>query len=166
MKSPYCEHASEVSRAARSGFWPDALLQHVETCSACAQARTLTTAFLEDSARIQAISPAPDASRVWLEARRRARLHLRHRAFFWFRALRIVTLVYVPAMLLWAFSHRVSGVREVWKPTFRADFSSLLTGPAETFAISGALLAALCITMGFWYLLREARTPLHHSPSR
>jgi hypothetical protein len=42
----------------------------------------------------------------------------------------------------------------------------MLTGPAETFALSGALLAALCITMGSWYLLREARTPLRHSPSR
>jgi hypothetical protein len=34
------------------------------------------------------------------------------------------------------------------------------------FAVTGALLAALCITMGFWYLLREARTPLQHSPTR
>lgn len=167
MKLPSCENVAEVSRAARSGFWPDALLQHVEACPACAQARTLTTAFLEDSARAQSISPPPDASRVWLEARRRARLHLRHRAMFWFRALRIVTLVYIPAILAWTFArHAPPVVHEPWKPTFRADFSSLLTGPAETFAISGALLAALCITMGSWYLLREARTPLHHSASR
>ncbi len=167
MKSTHCEHASDVARAVRTGFWPDALLQHVEACPACSQARTLTTALIEDSASIQALSAAPDASRVWLEARRRARLHLRHRAMFWFRALRIVTLVYIPAILIWTLSqHAPPAVHETWKPTFRADFSSLLTGPAETFAISGALLAALCVTMGSWYLLREARTPLHHSPSR
>jgi hypothetical protein len=34
------------------------------------------------------------------------------------------------------------------------------------FAVTGALLAALCITMGSWYLLREARTPLQHSATR
>lgn len=166
MKSTSCEHDSDVARAVRTGFWPDALLEHTATCPACAQARTLTTALIEDSARIQAFTPAPDASRVWLEARRRARLHLRHRAFFWFRALRILTLVYIPAILIWTLSRHAPPVHETWKPSFTADFSSLLTGPAEAFTVSGALLAVLCITMGSWYLLREARTPLHHSPSR
>jgi len=112
---------------------------------------------------MRAAGPPPDASRVWLEARRRARLHLRHRALFWFRALRVITVIYVPAMLLWALSHRIAPVPQLWKPSFHADFGALLTGPAEVFAASGVLLAALCIFMGSWYLLREARTPLHHS---
>ena len=89
-----------------------------------------------------------------------------HRAFFWFRVLRILAVIYVPTMLFWVVAHQQTVIQQGWKPSFRADFSSLLTGPAETFAISGALLAALCITMGSWYLVREARTPLHHSPSR
>jgi len=158
-----CEYASDVSRAVRTGFWPTALQEHAQTCRACNETRAVTQALLADSAQMRAASPPPDASRVWLETRRRARLHLRHRALFWFRALRVLTVIYVPAMLLWALSHRIAPVREVWKPSFRADFGSLLTGPAETFALSGVLLAALCIFMGSWYLLREARTPLHHS---
>lgn len=165
-RSGVCEHASEVARAARTGFWPDALLGHTEICPACAQTRTLTTALLGDSARLQSLRPPPAASAVWAEARRRARLHLRHRALFWFRALRAIALIYLPAMLIWAFSHRAAPVREAWNPSFRADFSALLTGPAEIVTVAGALLAAVCITMGTWYLLREARMPLHASPGR
>lgn len=158
-----CEHTSDVSRAVRTGFWPSALQEHVQTCRACSETRAVAEALLQESSRMRAADPAPDASRVWFEARRRARLHLRHRALFWFRALRVLTVIYVPAMLFWALSHRVAPVREVWKPSFRTDFGSLLTGPAEIFALSGVLLAALCIFMGSWYLLREARTPLHHT---
>ncbi len=166
MKPLHCEHASEVCRAARTGFWPAALEQHAEACPACGETRAVTEALLQESAHARAASPPPDASQVWLEARRRARIYLRHRALFWFRALRALAVIYVPAMLLWAVSHRMGPVDEAWKPTFRADFSSLLTGPAELVALSGVLLAAVCIFMGSWYLVREARTPLHHSPSR
>jgi hypothetical protein len=166
MKPRHCEHSAEIARAARTGYWSDALRDHVEACALCTETRAVSEALLADSARMRAASPPPDASRVWIDARRRMRLHLRHRALFWFRALRILTVIYVPAMLLWAVSHRVAPVAESWKPWFRADFSGLLTGPAEMFALSGVLLAAVCIFMGSWYLVREARTPLHHSPSR
>jgi hypothetical protein len=168
MKS--CEHESDVVRAARTGFWPDALQQHAETCPSCAQTRTVTTALLEESSNIRAINRPPDAAHTWIEARRRMRLHLRQRALFWFRALRALTVIYVPALLIWSFAHRSTPIHEAlpetWKPSLHADFASLLTGPAEMFAVTGALLAALCITMGSWYLLREARTPLQHNPSR
>jgi hypothetical protein len=174
MKSLHCEHESDVARAARTGFWPDALQQHAETCSSCAQTRTVAAALLEESASIRAINRPPDAAHTWIEARRRMRLHLRHRALFWFRALRARAVINVPALLLWSFAHRSAPGRgilhealpETWRPSLHADFASLLTGPAEMFAVTGALLAALCITMGFWYLLREARTPLQHSPTR
>jgi len=167
MKPRRCEQASDVARAARTGFWPAALEQHAQSCPVCAETRAVTEALLQESMHMRTASSAPPASQVWLEARRRARLHLRHRALFWFRALRAVACIYLPAALLWAVSHRtLVPVREAWKPSFRADFSSLLTGPAEVVALSGALLAALCITMGSWYLVREARTPLQHSPSR
>ncbi|HUB18124.1 MAG TPA: hypothetical protein VL990_05780 [Acidobacteriaceae bacterium] len=166
MKTRPCEREPEVSRAARTGYWSGDLRQHAESCPACAVTFAVTAALLEDSSRMRAAGPPPAAAQVWLEARRRARLHLRHRALFWFRALRLVTLLYLPAILIWTFGHRVSVIHEAWKPSFHADFSSLLTGPAEIFALSGALLAALCIFMGSWYLLREARTPLQHSPGR
>jgi hypothetical protein len=164
MKSLPCEHESEIARAARTGFWSGDLRQHAEACSTCAETLAVTAALLEDSAHIRATQP-PEAAHVWLEVRRRARLHLRHRALFWFRALRILALVYLPGILIWTVSSHASAVREPWKPSFREDFTSLLTGPAEIFALSGALLAALCVFAGSWYLLREARTPLHHSPS-
>ena len=161
-----CEHESDVSRAARTGFWPAALEHHAESCPVCFETRAVTVALLEASSRMNAANRSPDAAHVWREARRRARLHLRSRAAFWFRALRALTCVYVPALLIWSFSHRALPAPVSWKPSFHADFASLLTGSAETFAVSGALLAALCIAMGSWYLLREARTPMQHSPSR
>jgi hypothetical protein len=164
MSARRCERESEVARAARTGFWSGDLRQHADACPACAETLAVAAAFAEDSALIRS-TPPPAGTQVWLEARRRARLHLRHRALFWFRALRIVALVYLPAVLLWMFSHRTSAAVQPWKPSFRADFTSVLTGPAEIFALSGALLAAVCIFMGTWYLLREARTSLQHHPS-
>jgi hypothetical protein len=161
-----CEHESDVSRAVRTGFWPSALECHAESCPVCSETRSVTAAFLEHSSRMNAASRPPDAAHVWLEARRRARLHLRDRAAFWFRALRALTCVYVPALLVWSLSHRALPASVNWRPSFQADFSSLLSRSAETFAVTGALLAALCIAMGSWYLLREARTPMQHSPSR
>jgi hypothetical protein len=166
MKSVSCEHEFEVSRAARTGFWPGALREHTQSCPVCAATSAVTTALLAESARIGTENHAPAAAQAWLEARRRARLHLRHRALFWFRALRTLTLIYVPAVLVWTLSQHASPAHEAWKPSFRADFSSLVTGPAVTFAVIGGLMAGVCIFMGSWYLLREARTPLHPSPSR
>ena len=161
-----CEHESDVSRAARTGFWSAALEHHAESCPVCSETRAVTAALLEDSSRMNAANRPPDAAHVWLEARRRARLHLRDRAAFWFRALRALTCVYVPALLVWSLSHRALRSSISWKPPFHADFASLLSRSAETFAVTGALLAALCVAMGSWYLLREARTPMQHSPSR
>jgi len=164
-----CDHESDVSRAARTGFWPAALAEHTQSCSACAETRTVTEALLAQSIRIAQENRPPEAEHVWLEARRRARLHLRHRALFWFRALRALTFIYLPAILVWTLAQRTAhplSAPEAWKPRLHADFSALLTGPAELFALTGVLLAAVCIIMGSLYLVREARTPLHPSPSR
>lgn len=165
MNKLHCEHASDVSRAVRTGFWPNALAQHAQTCSACTETRTVTAALVESSS-LSASSPPPDAAQVWIESRRRARLHLRHRALLWFRALRILACVYIPAMLVWALSRHPEPAPSAWKPALHLDFAASFTGTAEKFAIAGALLAAVCITMGSWYLLREARTILQHSASR
>lgn len=164
MKPLPCERESDVARAARTGFWSDDLRRHADACPACAEAVAVTTALLEDCSQIGATAP-PKPSHVWFEARRRARLHLRRRALFWFRALRILALVYLPAMLVWSISPHASAVHDDWKLSFHANFSSLLTGQAEIFALSGVLLAALCVFAGSWYLAREARTPLHRGSS-
>lgn len=161
-----CDHESDVSRAARTGFWPAALAEHAQSCRACAETRTVTEALLGESVRIAQENRPPDATPTWIEARRRARLHLRHRALFWFRALRALTFIYVPAILVWTLAQHGSPAGEAWKPHLHADLTSLLTGPAVTFALTGVLLAAVCIVMGSLYLVREARTPLRPSPSR
>lgn len=164
-----CDHEFDVSRAARTGFWPAALAEHAESCPACAETRTVTEALLGESARIAAENPVPDVTGIWLEARHRARLHLRRRAIFWFRALRALTFIYLPVILVWSLTqhiqHRAS-VTEDWKPRLYSGFTSFLHSPAETFAATGVFLAAVCILMGSWYLLREARTPLDPSPSQ
>jgi len=166
MNKLHCEHESDVSRAVRTGFWPAALADHAESCAACAETRAVAAALIEESASIRAANQPPNAESAWLEARRHARMHLRRRALFWFRSLRTLAIVYIPVLIGWSLSQHTVPASSPWKPSFDFDFSSLLAGPAEKFAIAGALLAALCITMGSWYLLREARTSLAHSPSR
>ena len=163
MSSLRCEHEFDVSRAARTGFWRGGLREHLDTCSACAEAFAVTEALLWASAGVETAKGGPHASQVWLEARRRARLHLRRRAQFWFRALRTLTLVYLPAVLLWSVSHHAKPAAIYWELSLQADFAALLSAAIVPFAVTGALLALLCITMGSWYLLREARTPLQHS---
>jgi hypothetical protein len=163
VKSLRCEHEFSASRAARTGFWPVGLRQHLETCTDCAETCAVTEALLRDSDRIQGVSRPPDATSVWQEARRRARLHLRSRALFWFRALRTLTLIYFPAAVVWSLFHHAEPSSVHWKLAVHADFASLLSGAVALFAVTGALLALLCITMGSWYLLREARVPLRHS---
>jgi hypothetical protein len=163
MNSSRCEHEPVVSRAARTGFWPNGLSQHLNTCTACGEACVVTEALLRHSPRIDNGNLRPDASHAWQEARRRARLHLRRRALFWFRTLRILTLIYFPAVLLWSFAHHADPVAAPWKLSLHAGFASLLSAAAVPFAVTGVLLALLCITMGSWYLLREARSPLQHS---
>jgi hypothetical protein len=165
MNSFRCEHESDVSRAARTGFWPDSLGRHLETCIACAETSAVTGALLRE-ARSDIADRRPDAYHSWLEARRRARLHLRSRALFWFRALRNLTLIYFPAVLVWSLSHHAEPVGAHWKLSLHADFASLLSGFVAPFAVTGALLVLLCLTMGSWYFLREARTPLVHNSSR
>jgi hypothetical protein len=161
-----CPHETNVSRAVRTGFSTAALRHHAETCPTCSEVSAVTHALLEESARIRTTTTPPDAAHVWLEARRRARLHLRHRANLWFRALRTLTCIYAVASFAWLVSHHAVPQSTHWTPSLHADFAALLTRPVETFAVTGALLAALCITMGSWYLLREARHPLQPSPSR
>lgn len=170
MKRLTCDRESEVARAARTGFWPDGLRQHAEGCPACADTLVVTAALLEDlahtrsdSAHKRADQPL-EAAFAWLDARRRVRLRLRQRAMFWFRALRLIALLYLPVLVVWSITPHASAIHEAWKPSFRADFASLLTGPAEIFTLSGALLAALCVFLGSWYLLRETRATLQHSP--
>lgn len=164
MKLLPCEHESEIARAARTGFWSGDLRQHAEACPTCAETLAVTAALLEDFKHMRATQP-PEPAHAWFEVRRRARLHLRRRALFWFRALRIMALLYLPVIFVWTVSS-ASAVHEPLKPSFRVDFTSLLTGPAEIFALSGVLIAALCVFAGSWYLLREARVPLQPSPSR
>jgi hypothetical protein len=53
----------------------------------------------------------------------------------------------------------------VWKLPLHTDFASLLSGAVVPLAVTGALLALLCITTGSWYRPREARTPLQNSPA-
>jgi hypothetical protein len=150
----------------RSGFWSAGLEEHAESCATCSEVRAVTEALIGESARLSIVTRASEAGLVWKEARRRARLHLRHRAELWFRALRALTGVYAVASFAWLLSHSHGSGSGVWRPSFHVDFASLVTGPAESFAAVGLVLAAVCISMGCWYLLREARQPLETSPSR
>ncbi len=161
-----CEHENDVSRAVRSGFWSAGLEEHAESCATCSEVRAVSEALLGESEHMGLVARVPEAEFVWIEARRRARLHLRHRAELWFRALRALTGVYAVASFAWLLSHSHGSESGAWRPSFHIDFASLVTGPAESFAAVGLVLAAVCISMGCWYLLREARQPLEASPGR
>ncbi len=66
-----CEHEARVARAAREGRWTQALRDHRDRCSACAETALVTAALVAD--RSLDHDPLPDPHRVWLTARLRSR---------------------------------------------------------------------------------------------
>lgn len=66
-----CEHEPLVARATREDRWTDALRDHRDRCSACAEAALVTAAFTADQDLDH--DALPDARRVWVTARLQAR---------------------------------------------------------------------------------------------
>jgi len=66
-----CEHEGRVARAAREDRWTEALRNHRDGCSACAETALVTAALVADPALDR--DPLPDPHQVWLTARLRSR---------------------------------------------------------------------------------------------
>ena len=72
MNLTHCDREIEVIKAARTGFWPEHLRSHAESCEACAEALLVSHYLNEEAASAlntaEAISPLPEAGLVWWKA--------------------------------------------------------------------------------------------------
>ena len=75
-----CGYEARIATAVRTDRWTDALRDHRDRCPVCAETALVTAALVTDAALDD--EPLPDASRVWLIARERARRHATRRALW------------------------------------------------------------------------------------
>ena len=89
MRNSGCLREAEVTEAARSGRWPDDLVEHSQSCMACAEVR-LVAGFLMHEALAADPDPLPDPQLIWLRARFGSRREIARRAT---RAITIVQAI-------------------------------------------------------------------------
>lgn len=73
MTGSDCPRATAVLHAVRLGAWSEELRAHLASCPACAQTALVAAALRAEAQTAQDEAPLPDASRIWLDARLRAR---------------------------------------------------------------------------------------------
>jgi hypothetical protein len=89
MRTEGCPREAEVVEAARSGRWPDELLEHTQSCMACAEVR-LVAGFLVREALATDPEPLPDPRLIWWRARFESRREVARRAT---RAITVVQAI-------------------------------------------------------------------------
>lgn len=161
MNPPHCDRESEVVKAARTGFWPDNLRSHTESCEACSEALLVSHYLNEEAAsaldEAEALSPLPEAGLVWWKAQLQVRRETARRAT---RPVAIVEalssaigLVAAVALLVWAWP-QVRG----WSALFRlAGFEwNVFSGGLALYLIGGAaLLLTSMVIFGAWAIRAE-----------
>lgn len=73
MTGSDCPRETTVLRAVRLDAWSDDLRAHLASCPACAEAALVAAALLAEAQVARDQESLPDASRIWLDARLRAR---------------------------------------------------------------------------------------------
>jgi predicted anti-sigma-YlaC factor YlaD len=80
MNALRCHREDELLEALGRGFIGSELTQHVETCSACRELRTVAGALLEDRATAMREAAVPSAGSMWWRMQLRAQQDAQSRA--------------------------------------------------------------------------------------
>jgi hypothetical protein len=149
-----CEHERVVIRALHSGEWSVELRRHAAECADCSQALQLAEALGEAARRAEAGFQAPDAHWIWQRSRRLAREIAVRRVNHLLAAMRALAAAYVAAAALWLLRGSAAlQYREV---------ASSMHGASSWFALMGAMVAAVCVVVGLWPILREGSIDSAH----
>lgn len=68
MSNDICRHEEQVTAAARSGEWVDALRAHVENCPLCSKTRAVADFMNFAADSLGRHEPAPDPTTIWIKA--------------------------------------------------------------------------------------------------
>jgi hypothetical protein len=147
MKQMGCEHENGVIRALHSGEWTDDLRQHVAGCPDCGLAMHLAEAMKDGARRAERRFNPPDAYWILQRSRRMAREIAVSRMGRLMAAMRALAVVYVVAAAGWLLrGYAIVQYREV---------ASAMHGAATSFAMLGAMVAAVFVVVGLLPILRQ-----------
>jgi hypothetical protein len=147
MKKMGCEHESSVIRALHSDEWTNELRVHVAECQDCSQALYLAGALREEAKRAEIHCNPPNPHWIMQRSRRMAREIAMKRMAQVLAVTRTVAAFYVVAVIAWVLrGYAESQYREV---------ASAMHGTSSWFALTGAMVAAVCVLAGLWPILRE-----------
>jgi hypothetical protein len=148
MKQMSCEHETGVIRALHLGEWTSELRRHAAECQDCSQALHLAEALREEARRAAIHCNPPDAHWIMQRSRRMAREIAVRRVTRLLAAIRALAAVYVAAAALWLLrGYAALPYREV---------ASSMHGASAGFALMGAMVAAVCVVVGLWPILRDS----------
>jgi hypothetical protein len=147
MKQMGCEHENGVIRALHSGEWTSELRQHAAGFPDCSQAMQVAEALRAGARRSESRFSPPDAYWILQRSRRMAREIAVGRMGRLMAAMRTLAAVYVVAAAAWLLrGYATVQYREV---------ASSLHGAATTFALLGAMVAAVFVAVGLLPILRQ-----------
>ena len=147
MKPMSCEHERVVIQALHSGEWSVELRRHAADCPDCTQALHLAEALGEAARRAEIHCHPPDAHWSWQRSRVMAREIAVRRVTRLLAAMRALAAVYVAAAALWL-------LRDSAALQYR-EVASSMHGVSNWFALMGAMVAAVCVVVGLWPILRD-----------
>lgn len=148
MKQISCKHETEVIRALRTSEWTTELRLHGAECQDCSQTLRLAEALREEARRAEIHCTPPDPYWILQRSRRMAREIAMRRMTRLLAVMRALAAVYVAAAAVWLLrGYAALQYREV---------AAAMHGAASGFALMGAMVAAACVVVGLWPILRES----------
>ncbi len=114
-----CEKESQVVHAVRSRAWSSSLLNHVGTCTACAETKLVAEALTSLAAIQLTENPAPPAAQVWSRAQFCERYAGRRRTEQYLSpAITAVAAAYVMSFMIWSASRVLPSFHNVVRSGF------------------------------------------------
>jgi predicted anti-sigma-YlaC factor YlaD len=148
MKQMSCEHENAVVRALHSDEWAEELRLHLSDCQDCREALQLAEALGEVARHAEIHCNPPDAHWILQRSRLRSREIAMRRVAWLLTAMRTLAAVYVGVAAVWLLRGYVT-------LEYRG-VASALHGTASGFAQMGAMVAAVCVVVGLFPILRES----------
>jgi hypothetical protein len=114
MRVEHCPREGEVAEAARSGRWPGELVEHTQSCVACAEVRLVAGVLLREAGAADP-DPLPDPRLIWWRARFESRREVARRATRAITVVQVVAAICAAAlgirvlMWLWPAFHQALG---------------------------------------------------------
>ncbi len=162
MRRSTCSKEVEISKAARTNAWDDALTLHLDECDNCKEI-VQTAKWMQTLAqRSENTESLPDASLVWMRAQLLERHAKVERAQDFMDWMEIISAAVISAGLAgwialnwYAIQFTITSVlAEPWSQLWTDAASAMSAGPG-IFTLGAVILSVVAIALGFPMLVRD-----------